>query len=103
MNILRYSALLTASFFFFSALFLLSGCGKDNEPSQSDATSHQATVDQPTQSQEGFDEEAYQKAKDEAMEASEKAYEARAHGAPLPPSQFHFPNMKGSPIRARSQ
>ena len=92
MNILKHSVSLAIGFFLFLTLFLLSGCGKDNEPSQSDATSPQATVDQSTQSQDGFDEQAYQKAKDEAMAASEKAYEARAHGAPLPPSQFRFPN-----------
>jgi hypothetical protein len=92
MNIFRHSVSLAVGFFLFLTLFLLSGCGKDSEPSQSDATSPKATVDRPSQSQDEFDEKAYQKAKDEAMAASEKAYEARANGAPLPPSLFRFPN-----------
>jgi hypothetical protein len=74
----------------------LAGCGKDNQSPQLGTTTPEASAQQATQFETGdFDKQAHQKAIDEAMAASEKAYEARAHGAPLPPSQFNFPNPPG--------
>jgi hypothetical protein len=78
-------------------LCFLSGCGKDNEASQSQlgTTTPEASAEQATQSEAGdfgAQQQAYQKAKDEALGNAQKAYEARTHGTPLPPSLFRFPN-----------
>jgi hypothetical protein len=57
------------------------GCGKAGEDSSST----------PTQTVGNFDQQAYQKAKDEALADAQKAYEARAHGATTAPP-FRLPN-----------
>ncbi len=78
--------------------FFLSGCGKGNEPSQLGTTTPETSAEQITQSEAGNigeQEQAYQNAKDEALAASEKEYEARMHGAPPRPSEFPFPNPPG--------
>lgn len=76
----------------------ISGCGKGDEPSQLGTTTPVATAEQVTQSEAGSigaQDEAYQRAKDQALAASEKEYEARMHGAPPHPSEFPFPNPPG--------
>jgi hypothetical protein len=67
------------------SLCFLMGCEKNDAAS----TSASNTVNQ---AEGQFDQEAYQKAKDEALADAEKALEARKRGAPMPPSQFRFPN-----------
>jgi hypothetical protein len=67
------------------SLCLLMGCKKNDTTSAS-------TSNTVNQAEGQFDQEAYQKAKDEAMAESEKEYKARLNGAPLPPSEFRFPN-----------
>src|SRR5271167_3348108 len=71
-------------------MFFLSSCVKNNGASQS--ATLQPTVEQSTQSESSFDQQEYQNAKDEAMAEAEKEYKARLNGAPLPPSEFRFPN-----------
>jgi hypothetical protein len=92
MNMLENNFSLTTGSLFVLAvgLFFLSGCGKNNGTSQ--LTAPQPTVEQSTQSESGFDQQAYQKAKDEMVADAEKEYKARANGTPLPPSEFRFPN-----------
>jgi hypothetical protein len=93
MNLLRQNVFLIAGSTFVSAIMLLfiSSCGKDNGASQT-GTTPETTIEESTQSESGFDQQAYQKAKDEAMTEAEKEYKARLNGAPLPPSEFRFPN-----------
>jgi hypothetical protein len=75
-----------------ATLFLLSGCGQDNNTPQPGTTAPQATIQNSNRPPIGLADEEYQKAKDEALAASDREYEARARGELPPLSQFKLPN-----------